>query len=191
MPSSDPAQIPRVLEVVRALVPRSVLDVGPGFGKYGLLLREYLEFWGDAPTGVDRASWRTRIDAVEAFGPYVTPLLREVYDEIHLCDVLQLLDVSPSLRSASRRGWDLILSCDQIEHLAPDDVPRFISLARARCRHLVIVTPKEPSKQGEAFGNPYEVHRSRLDPMTLPAGSRVETVSRAILAVVPGTWRSA
>jgi hypothetical protein len=45
MPTSHPSQLNEILEVVLKTRPRSVIDVGVGFGKYGVLCREYLEFW--------------------------------------------------------------------------------------------------------------------------------------------------
>ncbi len=43
MPTSHLYQISDILEIISLIRPRSVLDVGVGFGKYGLLAREYLE----------------------------------------------------------------------------------------------------------------------------------------------------
>ena len=33
------------MDIIIALKPFSVLDIGSGFGKYGVLCREYLELW--------------------------------------------------------------------------------------------------------------------------------------------------
>src|SRR5258705_3003535 len=41
MPTSEHWQIPRVVDVLVRERPQSVLDVGAGYGKYGLLAREY------------------------------------------------------------------------------------------------------------------------------------------------------
>ena len=45
MPTSDMHNIVPILTIMQHLQPRSVLDIGCGFGKYGVLLREYLDIW--------------------------------------------------------------------------------------------------------------------------------------------------
>jgi 16S rRNA G1207 methylase RsmC len=42
MPTSNYEAISKILGEILVLDPRSVLDVGPGKGKYGVLCREYL-----------------------------------------------------------------------------------------------------------------------------------------------------
>ena len=41
MASSWFSQIPTILTLLRELNPKSVVDIGKGFGKYGLLIQEY------------------------------------------------------------------------------------------------------------------------------------------------------
>ena len=43
MPSSRPNTIPTVIHLVRQIKPKSILDVGVGFGKWGHLFREYTD----------------------------------------------------------------------------------------------------------------------------------------------------
>jgi hypothetical protein len=43
MPSSRPTTIPVVIHLLRQIRPRSILDVGIGFGKWGHLFREYTD----------------------------------------------------------------------------------------------------------------------------------------------------
>jgi hypothetical protein len=45
MPTSHPYQLNEIIDLAMKVDPKSVLDVGVGFGKYGVLLREYLELW--------------------------------------------------------------------------------------------------------------------------------------------------
>ena len=67
MPTSYFEAIPDLIAAVKAESPESVLDVGIGFGKYGLLLREVLDV---AALRYRREDWHVRIDGVEAF--YIT-----------------------------------------------------------------------------------------------------------------------
>ena len=45
MPSSQYYHISKIMEMIISLNPKSVLDIGSGFGKFGVLCREYLELW--------------------------------------------------------------------------------------------------------------------------------------------------
>ena len=65
------------------LRPERVLDVGVGFGKWGLLLREALDFIDGR---VERSSWQAVIDGIDAHR-YDSPLLDWVYDELRIADV--------------------------------------------------------------------------------------------------------
>jgi len=67
MPSSAPDHIPAVLKHVMKLQPKRVLDVGVGYGKWGFLLREYLESWNDR---VHPEDWEITITGVEVWEPY-------------------------------------------------------------------------------------------------------------------------
>src|SRR5688500_13775984 len=122
MPSSNPETIPTIIEIAWRLSPRSVLDIGAGYGKYGVLFREYLEL-RHCDGGVDvnahpRADARktVRIDAVEGFPEYVGDLHRATYDEIHATNILDFL----------RHDWsyDLIFMGDVLEHIEKDIATR-------------------------------------------------------------------
>ncbi len=43
MPTSWYQVIPHILDLLQNEQPRSILDIGVGFGKYGLLIRDTLE----------------------------------------------------------------------------------------------------------------------------------------------------
>lgn len=132
--------------VVR-LQPKSVMDIGVGYGKWGLLLRESLD-WG--PGRLDRVSWQTRIDGIEAF-PYASPLHSWVYDTIIQQDVLHCVDIV--------KDYDLVLMNDVIEHI--EKVPA-MDLIRSFTRSnsvVIISTPVEFFTQ-EIADNDYEQHVS-------------------------------
>lgn len=69
MPTSFIHAVPTIVETVTALSPESILDIGIGFGKYGVLLREALEV---AHLRYHREDWKIhdvvlRIDVLEHF----------------------------------------------------------------------------------------------------------------------------
>jgi hypothetical protein len=75
MPTSNPQNISRILEMVIALRPCPVLDVGVGTGKMGSLLWEYLDLvvWGDDKLWPPPR--RSRIDGIEGYAAYVTDFI--------------------------------------------------------------------------------------------------------------------
>jgi 2-polyprenyl-3-methyl-5-hydroxy-6-metoxy-1,4-benzoquinol methylase len=102
--------------------PRRVLDVGAGYGKHGVLLREYLD-----PTPV--------VDGVEAWEPYVDAhRLRGIYDNLYVRDIL-------TFTAEELAVYDMIVMGDVIEHMEKQDALDL--LARAPGAWFVIATPVE------------------------------------------------
>jgi 2-polyprenyl-3-methyl-5-hydroxy-6-metoxy-1,4-benzoquinol methylase len=149
LPSSQFGQISPLAWLIREVNPQSVLDIGAGFGKYGFLAREYLELWFRT---TDYSKRTRRIDAIEVFGPYVTPLQRLIYDEIHVADAVEIL---PQLAT-----YDLVLLIDVLEHLGKPDGIRLIKAALLKGTFVIVSTPKNPAPQGAHFGNVHEKHTS-------------------------------
>lgn len=70
MPSSPYQHISKIMDIIYNLSPNSILDVGSGFGKYGLLSREYLELWDGRQKYQE---FLRRIDGVEVFWQIYNP----------------------------------------------------------------------------------------------------------------------
>jgi len=136
MPTSEHSQIPKIVDVIASLKPRRVLDVGAGYGKYGLLAREY----GEAE----------RVDAVDANAPRFP-----VYDHVYLGDIRRLDAVLPE----GETPYDLALFIDVIEHLEKDEGWRVLDDLTRRAK-LVLVTTPFGFRPQEIPGMPYETHRS-------------------------------
>jgi SAM-dependent methyltransferase len=154
MPSSSSQQISPILDIIRAVQPHSVLDIGVGFGKFGFLCREYLELWDGRDQYHD---WQRQIDGIEAFESYITPLHKQIYDDIHIGNAL---DILPRLTTY----YDLILLIDVLEHFSSDEGMRLLAECSRRARGLIVSTPLVVSAQESAFGNPFETHRSQWTP---------------------------
>src|SRR3954454_16384233 len=88
MPTSDPFNISPILTVINALKPKRVLDVGCGFGKYGVLLREYDDIWGER---IERQQWKLHLEGIEAFPKYHNPIHDYVYDRVHFGEAQTIL----------------------------------------------------------------------------------------------------
>ena len=154
MPSSNPDQISRIMGIILRDKPGSVLDIGIGFGKYGFLCREYLELWDGREVYHE---WKRRIDGIEVFKDYITPLQDMIYDRIYVGNAL---DVLPNLTFT----YDLILLIDVLEHFIEDEGYRLLHECRSKGRKILVSTPKNIRTQGAAFGNDHETHRFQWQP---------------------------
>lgn len=149
MPTSEHWQIPRICDVLVRERPQTVLDVGAGYGKFGLLAREY----GGA----------TRVDAIDANPPRFP-----VYDQVILGDLRNLETLLP----ASSPRYDLALFIDVIEHLEKPDALKLLDALTRRARRVLVTTPWGFRPQ-EIPGMPFEAHRSGWHPWDFSGRYRV------------------
>ena len=152
VPTSSHHQLDQIVHTFRVLEPTSVLDIGIGFGKYGLLAREYLDVSGHEH---DRqyGDFRTRIDGVEAFAEYVLPHHRSIYDHIYVGNAL---DVVPKLE----HHYGLVLLIDVLEHFSRDEGLSLLNALAEHAENILVSVPCPYMEQGgDAYGNEYERHR--------------------------------
>lgn len=151
MPSSRFEHISDVVSMFVALEPRSVLDVGCGFGRWGFLAREYCDIFHGRYA---REEWTTRIEAVEPFEGYLGPHHRYVYDHIHVMTIQEYVADMPS--------YDVIYAGDVIEHLEKETAVSLLPRLAAKSNLAFIVSIPLGAEwpQGEVIGNPLEEHRS-------------------------------
>lgn len=156
MPTSHPFQLNEITHLVTLLKPKRVLEIGIGFGKYGMLLREYLEIWGE---GDDYAKWTRTIDGIEIFEPYILPHHRSIYDQIFIGNAI---DILPEIDN-----YDLILLIDVLEHFEMEDAKRLLALCKTKSEHIIISSPKDIGTQGAGYNNEFEAHRSQWTSISL------------------------
>jgi hypothetical protein len=164
MPSSFPDGIPLILSFLMELKPRSILDVGIGFGKWGLLFREYLDInaQGQAEATYEEHRRLIRIDGLEAYAPYVGEHQRAIYDAIYIGEALRSL---PQMDP-----YDLVFAADILEHFTKQEGWAFVTEVLAKAHQgVLLVTPAIEFSQGPVFGNPYEIHRSAWTPADFAA----------------------
>ena len=150
MPTSNLHQISDIVELIVAADPHSILDVGVGFGKFGVLAREYLELLdGRAVYG----DWQRRIDGIEVFPGYLTGLHETIYDRVIVGDAAEILPGLPE------QHYDLVLLVDIIEHFDRPTGREILRQCLRVGRNVVVGTPLEFFTQ-EGYDNPHEQHLS-------------------------------
>ena len=128
--------------------PKSVLDIGVGYGKWGFLCREYSDINAHH---YHPETWQVRIDGIEAFPEYATPLYSYIYNDIHYGDIRDILPTLPD--------YDLVIIGDVIEHFTKEDGKQLLSQLRKKSRYILLSSPTVFFTQ-EMFDNDYETHRS-------------------------------
>ncbi|HMV11524.1 MAG TPA: class I SAM-dependent methyltransferase [Nitrosomonas sp.] len=160
MPFSFSNQLSAIIGYAEQQKPLSILDIGVGMGQYGFLLRTNLEninlfeINGANARLRDKNQWRIKIDGIEGYAGYLTPVHNYAYNRILIGDALELL---PTLASNS---YDLVLAIDILEHFYKEQGVHFLK----ECRRIakgssLISTPKEFMEQ-DVPANPFENHRS-------------------------------
>ena len=150
MPVSDQANItPIMLEVAR-LRPKKILDLGVGWGKYGLLCREMLDIEAG---NLDKKSWQTGIIGYEGFEAYRNPIHDYAYDAVYYMDFMKAL---PFL------GYDLVLMIDSLEHISKVEGYKLLDQLLSRNKNVIVSCPTGASylEQGAVYGNEFERHRA-------------------------------
>lgn len=151
MPTSWFQAIPDILSLLQREQPRTILDIGVGFGKYGLLIRDILEISFER---YNKQQWMCQIDGVEAFEGYKNPIHEYVYNRVYYNDIRDIIHQLPN--------YDVILLIDVIEHFEKEEGYKLINeLLKHTNKSLIISTPLYPGKQEEYNGNYYEKHKSR------------------------------
>jgi SAM-dependent methyltransferase len=166
VPTSDPDQlgpIIRELQRIQSLLQDGrhmrVLDAGAGSGKYGVLVREYLDDWR-------RELW---LEAVEGFGDYVDRA-RPAFDAY---DVIHRRRLEDYLKPAAiGQRFDVALLVDVLEHFDDDQGEWIVDRLLRVASRVLIATPREPSDQtqpdgGQPYGNDLETHRARWNEVDL------------------------
>ena len=155
MPMSSFMAITDILACMDALDPASILDVGCGWGQYGLLFRLHIDSpgWGDRLNGTFRGPSNLQLDAFESFEPYLTKVRRSLYDSITVGDIRASVDVLPD--------YDVIFLGGLVEHFENAEGIQLLSdLFRKAKKALIVLTPFGFVEQGEPCENKDERHRS-------------------------------
>ncbi len=151
MGTSNWQNIPYCVEILMKIAPKSVLDVGVGFGRWGMIVREFCDVWFQR---VFRDQWAVRLEGIEAFARSITDYHRVFYNQIHLGDAAELVGKLPG-------PWDVTIYGDVLEHFTKKTAVRLIETSLANSAYVLLNIPLgEEHPQEDAYGNEYERHRS-------------------------------
>jgi len=142
MPVSDLHNLSDVAIEIQRIAPKTVLDLGVGFGLYGVLCRQII----DGQNGrCHEKTWEGKIVGYEAWANYRNPCW-DVYNEMNV----QPFDI--------RAGFDLVLMIDSLEHLPLKVGRSYLRFLVEHNKHVIVSVPNGRMDQGETFGNPHEAH---------------------------------
>ena len=79
MDTSNWQNISFCINAIRRIQPTKILDVGVGFGKWGILCREFIEVWNGRTHSMN---WKLQIDGVEIFAPNIEEYHKFFYSNI-------------------------------------------------------------------------------------------------------------
>ena len=159
MPSSTNRHLTNATEAIRTSGAESVLDVGVGAGKWGLLCREYLDIFQGR---IRPPQWETNIVGVEEYLPYRDSYqwLDKIYDDIYWN---KIQEVSKIIGDAH---FDLVIASDVIEHLDKTEARNVLGrLSWIASKRLILSVPiGEDWVNNVVPKSELEKHRSTWDP---------------------------
>lgn len=136
MPGSDSANKGWVMEKLREIEPKRILDVGAGNGNFGQRIKSV---FGDSVV----------IDAIEAWEPYIGQFnLNSKYNNVFNQDARLWDDFA----------YDLVVFGDVLEHMSEAEAKALWAKASSAAKYAIITIPIIHYPQGAEFGNPFEIH---------------------------------
>jgi len=152
--TSNWQQIPFCVELLMKIEPERVLDVGVGFGRWGIIVREFCDVWFSR---VPQNEWAVHVEGIEAFEQNLASYHKDFYDVVHIGDAAKLMD-------RLEGQWDVVIFGDVIEHFTKDEGRRLLDLALERSRYVIVNVPLgEQWEQEDKYGNEYERHLASWD----------------------------
>jgi len=135
--------------------PQKALDVGVGFGRWGIIIREFCDVWNSR---VLQEDWSTQVEGIEAFEPLISEYHKSFYNNIHIGDARKIL---PDL---CQSRWDIIIFGDVLEHFEKNEGQGLLNLSLDSSEYVMVNIPiGENWPQDVSYKNPYEKHLSVWD----------------------------
>lgn len=160
MPTGIVEKIPLIMRAIKTRHQShgritSVLDIGIGWGKFGILCREYLSSNYDAMK-TDEDDWEFRLDGVEICQNYIMKYIHALYTHVWPIDVRDFCN-EPEVW-IHPWSWDLVLMIDVLEHISKEDGHKVLQTLLEYTRWLVISVPTKLIPQNVKVYHPQEQH---------------------------------
>ncbi len=107
--------------------PKRIIDIGAGYGKYGVLTRLYLE-----SNCYKKNKCELTIDAIEPYDQYLTNT-KHYYNDIFNFNAIDIQDTIV--------GYDMVFFFDVIEHIEKKKALSFLKHLIANNKYILISTP--------------------------------------------------
>lgn len=161
LPTCDPLILTPACREIIGCQPNSVLDIGVGYGKWGLLVREYTEVWRHHR--LYPSDWQVMLHGVEIHEGYRNPVWK-LYDSVIVMDALHI----PSSWSYPHNdpAYDLCIMVDVIEHMPKPEAATLLEWLRRRCKKILISYSNHD--QHGVGDNKHEDHVSKWKPTDFP-----------------------
>ena len=148
MPFSSNTYEPLIEGIISLIKPKKFLDIGPGAGKYGKILKNILNF----------DNFNCHLTAVEYDINYIKEYnLQDIYHNVINMDARDLLSISHNIDA------DLCIIGDMIEHLPKSDGIDLINYLLYRIKTILLIIPQD-LYQDEWQGHSQEAHVSNWYP---------------------------
>jgi hypothetical protein len=151
MGTSNWQNISYCIDLIRRMNPESVLDVGAGFGRWGMICREFLDVWNGR---VEKKSWVTRVEGIEAFPLNIDEYHQYFYNKVWNVDARDFF-------KEINEKYDLVIFGDVLEHFYKDEANMLLKRALNFSDYVMINIPLGDNwEQHDLYGNEYEEHKS-------------------------------
>ena len=145
--------VPLIVRTMARLEPRRMLDVGPGYGKYGFLFRER----------VDDFRWERVLHGIDVFAGYLErSRMSGLYDHHFIGHFLEVEILEQ---------YDLVLMVDVLEHFSDSEGEQALEKALSLAPSVLVATPLG-YEQGPMYGNRHEAHLSEWPAVRLDQFAR-------------------
>ena len=151
MGTSNWQNISFCIDILRRIRPKKILDVGVGFGRWGMLCREFLDVWDGR---VFPSEWEVEILGIEGYQKNIQPYHSVFYTRVINSEALDFL-------SNTTERFDLIILGDVLEHFSKEQGRNVLELCLLKSTFVLVIVPLGNHwQQGSSYGNAYEQHRS-------------------------------
>ena len=148
-----PNTVPEIIGEVINFRPNSILDIGVGTGKYGVLLRDALEL---PEFRFDKPNWGTKIDGIEPNVSCRNPIHDYVYNKVFYGDMDAHFNNLPN--------YDVVLLIDFLEHLEKEVGKKLLREIVSKANTAVIIsTPLFPDTNSNTKSRWYQLDFTDYD----------------------------